>query len=60
MCMVKLIMKRQAPKAMIEPFDTNPMTKLCYVISNNAFLNQSLLSEYLKFVGIAIVLVLDL
>jgi hypothetical protein len=60
MCMVKLIMKRQAPKAMIEPFDTNPMTKLCYVIGNNAFLNQSLLSEYLKFVEIAIVLVLDL
>jgi hypothetical protein len=53
-------MKRQAPNAMIEPFDTNPMTKLCYLIGNNAFLIQILLSEYLKFVEIAIVLVLDL
>jgi hypothetical protein len=52
-------MKRQAPKAMIEPFDANPMTKLCYVIGNNAFLIQSLLSEYLKFIEIAIVLVLE-
>jgi hypothetical protein len=60
MCMFKLIMKRQAPKAMIEPFDTNPMTKLCYVICKNVFFIQSLLSEYLKFIAKAIVLVLDL
>ncbi len=58
--MFKLIMKRHTPKAMIEPFDTSPMTKLCYLTGDNAFLIQSLLSEYLKFVEIAIVLVLDM
>ncbi len=58
--MFKLIMKRHTPKAMIEPFHTGPMTKLCYLIGDNAFLIQSLLSEHLKFVEIAIVLVLDM
>ncbi len=58
--MFKLIMKGHTPKAMIEPFDTSPMTKLCYLTGDNAFLIQSLLSEYLKFVEIAIVLVLDM
>jgi hypothetical protein len=30
-------MKTQASKAMGEPFDTNPMTKLWVTIGNNAF-----------------------
>jgi hypothetical protein len=29
-------MKTQAPKAMVEPFDINPMTKFWVKISNNA------------------------
>jgi hypothetical protein len=35
MCMFKLTMKMKAPKAMVEPFDTNPMTKFWIKISNN-------------------------
>jgi hypothetical protein len=29
-------MKTQAPKVMVEPFDTNPMTNFWVKISNNA------------------------
>jgi hypothetical protein len=36
MCIFKFTMKTQAPKAMVEPFDINPMTKFWVKISNNA------------------------
>jgi hypothetical protein len=44
-----LIMKMHVPKAMVEPFDINPVTKLWVTINNNALLTQGL-SEYLKLV----------
>jgi hypothetical protein len=47
-------MKSQAPKAMVEPFDTNPVTKLWVTINNNVLLTQQL-NEYLKLVKIAMV-----
>jgi hypothetical protein len=40
MCIFKFTMKIQVPKAMAEPFDTNPMTKLWVTINNNALLTQ--------------------
>jgi hypothetical protein len=54
MSMFKLIVKTQAPKAMVKSFDVNPMTKLCTLISNNGLLAQRL-SEYLKLVEITII-----
>ncbi len=54
MCMFKLTMKMQTLKAMNELFDTNPMTKLWYVINSNALWTQRL-SGYMKLVEIAIV-----
>ncbi len=54
MCIFKLTMKSQAPKAMVEPFDTNPVTKLWVTINNNVLLTQQL-NEYLKLVKIAMV-----
>jgi hypothetical protein len=47
MSMFKFTLKTQAPKAMVEPFDANPMTKLCIVINTNEVLIQRL-NEYLK------------
>ncbi len=47
MSMFKFTMKTQAPKAMVEPFDANPMTKLCIVINTNEVLTQRP-NEYLK------------
>lgn len=44
----------QTLKAMNELFDTNPMTKLWYVINSNALWTQRL-SGYMKLVEIAIV-----
>ncbi len=39
---------------MVEPFDTNPVTKLWVTINNNVLLTQQL-NEYLKLVKIAMV-----
>jgi predicted glycosyltransferase len=50
-------MKTQAHKAMVEPFDVHPMTKLWTIINNNGLLIPRL-NEYLKLVEITIVLVL--
>jgi hypothetical protein len=47
-------MKAQAPKAMVEPLDTNLVTKLWVTISKNGLLIQQL-SEYIKLVEIVIV-----
>jgi hypothetical protein len=58
MFIFKFTMKTQVPKAMAEPFDTNPVTKLWVTINNNALLTQQL-SEYLKLAEIMIVLVLE-
>jgi hypothetical protein len=44
---------------MAKPFDTNPMTKLWYVVNNNALLTQRLI-DYLKSVEITIVSRFDL
>ncbi len=57
MCIFEFTMKTQAPKAMVEPFDTNPMTKFWVKISNNVLLIQQL-NEYLKLVAIMVVLLL--
>jgi hypothetical protein len=51
MCIFKLTMKTQAPKAMAEPFDTDLVTKLCVTINNNVLLTQQL-NEYLKLAEI--------
>jgi hypothetical protein len=40
MCIFKLTIKTQAPKAMVGPFDTNLVTKLCVTINNNVLLTQ--------------------
>jgi len=40
-------MKTQAPKAMVEPFDANPMIEFCIVINTNEVLIQRL-NECLK------------
>jgi hypothetical protein len=56
MSMLKLTVKTQAHKAMVEPFDVNLMTKLWTIINNNGLLIQKL-NEYLKLVEITIVLV---
>ncbi len=48
-CKCKLTMKMHVPKAMVEPFDINPVTKLWVKINNNGLLTQKL-SEYLKLV----------
>jgi hypothetical protein len=58
MSMFKLIVKTQGPKAMAKSFDVNPMTKLWTLISNNGSPVQRL-SEYLKLVEIAIILVFE-
>jgi hypothetical protein len=42
MCIFKLTMKTQAPKAMAKPSDINPMTKLWVIINNNALFIQRL------------------
>jgi hypothetical protein len=57
MCMFKLTMKMKAPKAMVEPFDTNLMTKLWVTININTLFNQRL-NEYLKLFDIMVVVVL--
>ncbi len=57
MCIFKLTMKTQVPKAMAEPFDTDPMTKSWVTISNNAILIERL-SEYLKLADIVVVSIL--
>jgi hypothetical protein len=44
-------MKMHEPKAMVEPFDINIMTKLWVTITNNDLITQQL-SEYLKLVEI--------
>jgi hypothetical protein len=44
-------MKMYVPKAMVEPFDINIMTKLWVTINNNDLITQQL-SEYLKLVEI--------
>jgi hypothetical protein len=36
MCIFKLTMKMQVPKAMAKPFDINTVTKLWVTITNNA------------------------
>jgi hypothetical protein len=51
-------MKAKAPKAMVEPFNTNSTTKLWVIINNNGLLIQWL-SEFMNLVVIVIVL-LDL
>ncbi len=55
-CKCKLTMKMHVPKAMVEPFDINPMTKLWVTINNNGLLTQQP-SEYLKLVENVVVLV---
>jgi hypothetical protein len=50
----KLTMKSQAPKTMVKPPYTNPMTKLWMTMINNGLLIQRL-SEYMKLVEINIV-----
>jgi len=40
MCMFKLTMKMKPPKALVEPFDTNLVTKLWITISINALFIQ--------------------
>jgi hypothetical protein len=42
---------------MVEPFDTNPTTKLWVITNNNALLTQQL-NEYLKLAEIMVVLML--
>ncbi len=54
MCMFKFTMKTQAPKAIIEPFDVNPMTTLWVTINTNALFIQQL-NDYLKLVEIIVV-----
>ncbi len=54
MCIFKLTMETQAPKAMVELFDTNPTTKSWVTINNNAIFIQQL-SEYLKLANIVVV-----
>jgi antitoxin component of MazEF toxin-antitoxin module len=44
-------MKMHVPKAMVEQFDINIMTKLWVTINNNDLITQQL-SEYLKLVEI--------
>jgi hypothetical protein len=57
MCIFKFTMKTQVPKAMVEPFDINHVTKLWVIIKNNALFTQYL-DEYLKLAEIMVVLVL--
>jgi len=45
--MFKLVMQAQAIKAMVEPFDMNPSTKLWVTITNNSLLCRHP-SEYMK------------
>ncbi len=45
--MFRLVMKAQEIKAMAEPFDINPNTKLWVTITNNSLLCQRL-NEYMK------------
>jgi hypothetical protein len=40
MCIFKFTMKTQAPKAMVEPFDTIQVTKLWVIINNNVLFTQ--------------------
>jgi hypothetical protein len=47
MSMFKLTMKTQSPKAMVKPFDANPMTKLCIVTTTTELLTERL-NECLK------------
>jgi hypothetical protein len=49
-------LKAKTPKAMVEPFNTNSMTKLWMTINNNGLLIQWL-SEFMNLVVIVIVLV---
>jgi len=52
-------MKAQATKAMVEPFDMNPIIKLWMKITNNSLLCQRL-NEYMKLAKITIVFLLCL
>jgi hypothetical protein len=52
--MFKLTMKAQAIKAMANPFNMNPITKLRMTIIKNSLLCQRL-SEYMKIAKITIV-----
>ncbi len=54
MCIFKLTMKTQAPKAMVEPFDINLATKLWVTINNNVLFTQRL-NDYLKLAEIIVV-----
>jgi hypothetical protein len=46
-------MKSHAPKAMDEPFDNNPLTKMWVTINNNTLLTNRL-NEFLKLTKIVV------
>jgi len=56
--MFKFIIKAQATKAIVDPFDINPIMKLWVTNTNNSLLCQWL-SEYMKLIEIIVVSILS-